>query len=475
MRQTTLIKAVCATALVATIVVQIPWRASGQRRSSNTSTLHPYTKFPDPVPLRKEEAESGAKASGGIRKSDILALLTPKVERNFERSREISENHAKALLKEAGESYTSPLPETTLEDLRKAAVAAGKTSQADLRHFLVCSDTSRTNYKHAPAWFAQISAMCAIPEMTPHKLDLMWDVAQKKLGLKDSEVVHWFVTSLVAGRYFLPSGKEAVVIVNAPDDASRTIALEMKNGAYKILDTIASDPNRVKHSKWAVDIGGNQGFVSTLIAGLLPNINLVTVELSPTNAVYVIWNMILNGEEASVRADAMPLRAANGSQPSQRSLHVLNCAMSDGSTDDVELTYDPKRIHHSNLWAVYKSANASAAAAPKPPGSHAMRVPACTLPGILAERGVEKVDILKIDCEGCEYVAVPSWPAALLENTGVVLGELHGLAARVFGMEEKLGSGQGSEWRLKVDERLSGKRLPASVFREFVNDKLAAG
>eukprot|EP00961_Rhodomonas_salina_P108349 1458711-Rhodomonas_salina.1 len=103
--------------------------------------------------------------------------------------------------------------------------------------------------------------------------------------------------------------------------------------------------------------------------------------------------------------------------------------MSDGSTSDVELTYDPKRIHHSNLWAVYKKSNATAAA-PKPAGAQPMRVPACTLPGLLKERGVEKVDILKIDCEGCEYVAVPSWPESLLENTDVVLGELHGLAAR---------------------------------------------
>eukprot|EP00961_Rhodomonas_salina_P008170 111080-Rhodomonas_salina.1 len=260
MKPTTIIKGVCATALVISLAVQIPYRAR-QRSASNTSTFHPYTTLPDsdPVPLpeerqadaahatqsREKAAGNGAKTAGGVSKSDILSLLTPpKAERNFERSHEITEKHAKTLLQQAGESYTSPLPEKTVDDLRIAALAAGKTSQADVRHFLVCSDSSRTHYKHAPAWVTQISAMCGIPELTPPKLDLMWDVAQKKLGLKDNEVIHWFVTSLVAGRYFLPSGRQAVVMVNAPDDASRTIATEMKNGAYKILDKIASDPKR---------------------------------------------------------------------------------------------------------------------------------------------------------------------------------------------------------------------------------------
>lgn len=395
---------------------------------------------------------------------------------------EIRDQHATDLLAQAKDAYKVPLLEQTVRDLRLQAEQNGLKDEMDVRHFLVCGEPVLQEYgRISAAWKAQLKAFCNLPELTKPKIDLMWEVVKNKMHISaDSEVMHFLATSLIAGRYQLADGSHVVIMVNAPDQASRIIAQEMASGAYQELSRFAAQEARAAAAKWAVDIGGNQGYVSALMAGLFRNTSLVTVELVPTNLVYILFNMILNGFAAELRNDAVPSehpalheqRRELGPVRASRELHIVNCAMSDGTLADVKVPHNPKRIFHSNLWADFTPKENRTAA---PNGTAPMvLVPACTLPELLSQRKIDYLDVLKIDCEGCEYVAVPSWPDTLLRNVGFVLGELHGSQVGIVG-KAGLKKREGLELRKDVDGKLMGKTVTSSTFRTFGVDREQMG
>jgi FkbM family methyltransferase len=150
---------------------------------------------------------------------------------------------------------------------------------------------------------------------------------------------------------------------------------------------------------WAIDIGGNVGVVATQLAVLNPGLRVVTVEAVPTTYVYLRWNLIYNG--VNMR-DVVPLCGALSSDLAPPGAEVRMV----GSMNDMGMNHE------------YGALGAG--------GEGTVLVPAVRMRDILSLyiKGGEVI-LLKMDCEGCEFKAVPSWPPGFVEGVEVLLGEIH--------------------------------------------------
>lgn len=157
----------------------------------------------------------------------------------------------------------------------------------------------------------------------------------------------------------------------------------------------------------AVDIGASNGIVSVLLAKLF-GLQVLAVEPVPTTYRYMLWTLRLNG----VLAQVWPVNAA-----AQSRARWVN-------------------ISHSDDWPAF-----SRVASIKPDvkdklqsdPSHVRlrRVPAVSLERLVSwawawgPRGAE-LEVLKIDCEGCEFDLLASPKAQdLVRSAHVLVGELH--------------------------------------------------
>jgi hypothetical protein len=57
-------------------------------------------------------------------------------------------------------------------------------------------------------------------------------------------------------------------------------------------------------------------------------------------------------------------------------------------------------------------------------GGLGLSVPVCTLPDVLRKHGFERVDVLKIDCEGSEYDVIEG-AVEVLHKVARITGEFH--------------------------------------------------
>lgn len=57
-----------------------------------------------------------------------------------------------------------------------------------------------------------------------------------------------------------------------------------------------------------------------------------------------------------------------------------------------------------------------------------LKVPVTTLARVMAEHGVDKIDLLKLDCEGAEGSVIAGLPPSLIRQMKVIVGELHGVS-----------------------------------------------
>ena len=55
-------------------------------------------------------------------------------------------------------------------------------------------------------------------------------------------------------------------------------------------------------------------------------------------------------------------------------------------------------------------------------------VPVTTLARVMADHGVDTIDLLKLDCEGAEGNVIAGMPTGLIHQVKVIVGELHGVS-----------------------------------------------
>lgn len=154
-------------------------------------------------------------------------------------------------------------------------------------------------------------------------------------------------------------------------------------GDYEIPGSVLDDATSI------IDVGANCGAATVWFAGRAPHARITAVEPGPAARELLEWNVAANGlgERVVVMAAALGSERSRGrfvqAQMSIQS-HVSLDAGADG--EDVEV----------------------------------MRVD-----DVLTESGMERVDILKIDCEGGEYDILLNSSEGWLSRVGSIAGEYH--------------------------------------------------
>lgn len=138
-----------------------------------------------------------------------------------------------------------------------------------------------------------------------------------------------------------------------------------------------------------VDVGANIG-VFSVYAGRTPGVRVVAVEPAASNLACLERNLRANGcGGTAVFAGALADRPG------------------------------PVRLFRSRNGVLHRIVGG------EEPGGEAVEVPAASLEQLLDEQGVERVDLLKMDCEGAEGLVLGSAPKSVLERVRRIAMEFH--------------------------------------------------
>lgn len=161
-----------------------------------------------------------------------------------------------------------------------------------------------------------------------------------------------------------------------------------------------------------VDVGANLGDFTLAAAMLYPHVSVLAVEPAPPTFFYLVLNLHLNkvrmltpstfGQAST--GGVLPLHAALGGAPSKP---AKGGGRANANRSTVLMHY-PVGRHDSQL-----AMTAHDGLAPRG-GWRSQRVPLVYLPDFLDQRGVRKVRLFKVDCEGCEWQLLPSLRSWLL-------------------------------------------------------------
>lgn len=148
----------------------------------------------------------------------------------------------------------------------------------------------------------------------------------------------------------------------------------------------------------ALDIGANLGDVSILLAKLNPGAHVFTFEANPVTFKFLQRNIEANGVEAQVTIRNVGIMASDG-----LNLTVYNC-------------------HGNNIGGTTLKDYARRKYRNKLNECSSQKVPTISFPTILKTFGIVTVDLLKMDCEGCEEDVIPQIPAGIVLKRS---GECH--------------------------------------------------
>jgi FkbM family methyltransferase len=151
--------------------------------------------------------------------------------------------------------------------------------------------------------------------------------------------------------------------------------------------------------KVILDIGGNIGITAVYLAWRFPKATVYTFEPVPTNFVVLQKNV---STLRNVKAFPFGLGTQSGEfdiYASEDSLNLGGFSLYERANDGINAGVDLSR---------------------------ASRVEIRRTADVLAEQGVERIDVIKVDTEGAEYDALTSIEESMLSRVQWIMGELHG-------------------------------------------------
>lgn len=194
----------------------------------------------------------------------------------------------------------------------------------------------------------------------------------------------------LASRRFEPH--ESWIRIALPSGASRRFHLNDYTQAKALGEVLLDDeylglPD-ASNVRTILDLGANAGQASVYLRDRFPGARIIAVEADPAVARLATRNLA-----ADPRATVVPAAVCDHDGP-------------------VSLALEPGRSWGSNVVQAWES-----------PQTRQVQVRGVTLGSLLAEQAIEVVDILKIDVEGAELMALTSDDA--LSRVRFVIGELH--------------------------------------------------
>lgn len=161
-----------------------------------------------------------------------------------------------------------------------------------------------------------------------------------------------------------------------------------------------------------VDIGGNIGDVATAAAKLRPKFQILTLEPVPSTYFIMKLNLHING--------IPEIREEDFGKPGKAGVLALNKAVTaDGRDVQVHMNV------HSTLDSYTGQADQTHGFGKW--DTSVAQIGSLVLPAYLSSHGIESLDFLKIDCEGCEFEVIPHMTKYFEDKSKVRLfaGELH--------------------------------------------------
>jgi FkbM family methyltransferase len=215
-------------------------------------------------------------------------------------------------------------------------------------------------------------------------------------------------------------------------------------------------PHRQSPPPFVIDVGANLGDVTIAVTKLHPTATVLAIEPAPLTFFYLLWNLHLNGIDLDLPYNASPvalrsdqplrewirqqrheprqqrheprqhnLEGSTRVLPLQRVAEAQDATMYQGESDllnAVGLSEEEEKRHGDPRGRLGIGHFGS-----MPTSWRATRVRALNLPRLLQECN-RVVDMLKVDCEGCEYRLLPQLDQlGWLKRNRVRLlgGELH--------------------------------------------------
>lgn len=155
-----------------------------------------------------------------------------------------------------------------------------------------------------------------------------------------------------------------------------------------------------------VDIGANIGSTSIFMAKVKPEMQMIAFEPVPPTYFLFLWNLHLNGVPTISKEDI--------GKPNKPGVLALNEVVGDGQ--DMEIKWFPGWSVGATTGSKFNTARPRGRRGPE----HADEKPesrmvhSLVLPSFLTSHGVESIELLKMDCEGCEFFVIPLLKESML-------------------------------------------------------------
>ena len=205
-----------------------------------------------------------------------------------------------------------------------------------------------------------------------------------KLNKRNLSQVNYVYTVNILGDIFYFQDS---MISNTPN----MVADEINNGEYTFLNTLDLK------NKIVIDIGANLGIVSIVLAKKNPGIKIYAFEPLRENYENLLKNIELNGIDKNI-------------------IIVENKAVTkDGR--NINMSININNRGGSSISDVI-SVNSSMS-------KENCGIESITLEDIIKKYKIDKIDLLKIDCEGSEYEILYNTREDILKNIDCLVGEFH--------------------------------------------------
>ena len=159
--------------------------------------------------------------------------------------------------------------------------------------------------------------------------------------------------------------------------------------ADKLMAKLPSNPT-------IVDVGANAGFFNVLLFSKLKSARVFAYEPLPSNIKLFKKTIDRN--------------------PAMKNIQLIQAAVTGLPTESIELFTEDTEDNTvvSSVFAGFNKLN-----------QKTISVPAQSLTSIIEKNGFEKVDLLKLDCEGSEYDIIYNTDAAVLKKVNMMVVEVH--------------------------------------------------
>jgi FkbM family methyltransferase len=178
------------------------------------------------------------------------------------------------------------------------------------------------------------------------------------------------------------------------------------NDAALVVGIIAGDEYQLgtlpELSGWAIDIGAHIGIVAVALGIDHPDLRIIAVEAVPQN----VAGLRINVEHNHLEERVVVVEAAADRPGAKRTTLLWDYR----SAENVDEAYSRDSRYIANIFGSDSS------------DADEHTIPSVSLDSLMRDNGIDRVTLLKIDCEGCEWGFLRS---KRVKDVDTIIGEFH--------------------------------------------------